>query len=101
MRSRIIAYAFLVALLPATGAQAANPYRGMLLYDNYCLVCHYPYLHLRPRSKVHSFDELGRQVDIWQRALGLGWSGREIVDVQAYLNWLYYGFSSARAAPNL
>ena len=84
--------ALFAALVLSAPAGAVAPYRGKLLYDNYCYYCHYRNIHFRPRSKIGSLDDLARQISIWQAELGLAWSQREIADVQAYLNWLYYGY---------
>ena len=83
---------FLACLVFAASASAAEPYRGRLLYENHCYHCHYRNIHFRPRRKVRSLGELRREIWLWQGEMGLEWNRRDVADVLAYLNWLYYGF---------
>ena len=92
MGFRSASIVLLTTLLSSTPSGAVEPYRGKLLYDNFCYYCHYRNIHFRPRSKVRSLDDLAHQIGIWQEELRLDWSQRDIADVQAYLNWLYYGY---------
>ena len=99
MRKRVAIAAFSASLTLSAPAVPVEPYRGMLLYENYCHYCHYRNIHFRPHSKVRSLDDLREQIDIWQAELGLGWNRRDIVDVQAFLNWLYYGYPYSMMIP--
>ncbi len=92
MGFRIVYIILLASFVLSPPSGAVEPYRGNLLYDNFCYYCHYRNIHFRPRSKVRSLDDLAHQIDIWQAELRLDWSWRDIADVQAYLNWLYYGY---------
>jgi hypothetical protein len=92
MSHPLTAAALLLALLAPARDEAADPYRGRLLYDTYCVPCHYADVHRRPRPRVHGLEELAGQIRTWQEVVRLGWSRQDIADVQAYLNWLYYRF---------
>lgn len=84
--------ALLLGLLHTPLTPAAEPYRGMLLYDMYCHHCHLRAVHLRPHGKVQSLEDLGYQVERWQSVMRLYWRERDIADVQAFLNWRFYRF---------
>ena len=84
----------LLLVLTAAGSQAADLGRGRLLYENFCGHCHMSEIHYRVGSRVRSSDDLRRTVDLWQREMGLGWSGEEIDDVAAWLDWAYYRLSA-------
>ena len=92
MHFRSLLTVLLAGLVYAASVGAVEPYRGKLLYENHCYYCHYRNVHFRPRRKVHSLDDLQRQIWIWQEEMGLDWRRRDVADVLAYLNWLYYGF---------
>ena len=99
MDTRIVAAAWAASLIFTDPAAAVNPYRGGLMYENYCYYCHYRNVHFRPRTKVHSLDDLAHQVRIWQEVAGMNWSDADVADVQAYLNWLYYRFPYSATMP--
>jgi len=88
----LLSAGLVACMVMASSASAVEPYRGKLLYENHCWYCHYRNIHFRPRRKVHSLGDLQRQIWIWQQELGLEWNRRDVADVLAYLNWLYYGF---------
>lgn len=80
----------LAAILCGAGAQAAQPERGRLLYENHCTACHTSVVHVRGDHRVHSLDDLRQQVVRWAGELQLDWGRRELLDVMAYLNDTYY-----------
>jgi len=84
--------ALLLAALLAPTAEAASPFRGRLLYENFCYHCHMTEIHYRVHSKVDSRGKLMHLVAMWQEEMGLGWSAEEVADVAGYLNWAYYRF---------
>ena len=92
MAFRSLLILFLAGLVYAASSNAVEPYRGKLLYENHCYYCHYRNIHFRPRRKVHSLEDLRREIWLWQGEMELQWQRRDVADVLAYLNWLYYGF---------
>ena len=91
MHSQSLLTILVAGFLYAASTDAVEPYRGKLLYENHCLHCHYRNVHFRPLRKVRSLDDLERQIRNWQEEIGLDWRRRDVADVLAYLNWLYYG----------
>ena len=71
-------------------AQAADPERGKLLYENHCRVCHTSVVHIREDRKASSREEIRTWVQRWRKELGLQWGYGEIDDVMEYLNERYY-----------
>ena len=57
------------------------------------------YPAIAPGGNRLAFVDSAYDIDIWQAELGLGWSQRDIADVQAYLNWLYYGYPHSLMVP--
>jgi mono/diheme cytochrome c family protein len=82
----------LAATFSAAAAAPADAVRGRLLYELHCHGCHYRNVHFRPRRKVHTPEQLRREVDSWARSGGLRWQARDVDDVAAWLDWVYYGF---------
>ena len=87
-----LAHLVIFAALHIPAAEAANPIRGYLLYENFCHHCHITEIHYRVKSDVGSRDELLHMVDMWQAEMHLGWRKEEIADVASYLDWAYYRF---------
>ena len=75
-------------------AQAADPERGKLLYENHCQVCHTSVVHVREDRKASSREELRTWIKRWRKELGLQWGSAEIDDVIEYLNDRYYRLDS-------
>ena len=73
-------------------AQAADPERGRLLYENHCRVCHTSVVHVREDRKARSREEIRTWIQRWRKELGLQWGYGEIDDVVEYLNERYYRF---------
>lgn len=71
-------------------AQAADPERGKLLYENHCRVCHTSVVHVREDRKASSREEIRTWIQRWRKELGLQWGSAEIDDVIEYLNDRYY-----------
>jgi mono/diheme cytochrome c family protein len=74
------------------GSPAASPTRGQLLYDAHCIECHNAQIHWRALSQASDWSSLVVQVNRWQAAAMLGWSGDDIVEVARYLNETIYKF---------
>ena len=87
--------ASLFLALAAAGAQASDPERGRLLYENFCHHCHLTEIHFRVASKIGGWEQLLRTVKIWEEEMGLDWREEEAQDVASYLNARYYGFAVA------
>jgi mono/diheme cytochrome c family protein len=86
---------FLAALaLNMTRAQAADPNRGQLLYENHCTVCHTSIVHVRENHKAKSKADILRWATQWQAELKLGWGAGELEDVVEYLSTRYYRFDA-------
>jgi cytochrome c-type biogenesis protein CcmH/NrfF len=64
--------------------------RGELLYRNHCIECHNQQIHWRNVRIASDMHKLVAQVDRWQDAIGMQWTGEEIMDVSRYLNATYY-----------
>lgn len=84
--------ALVLVLASGAASSAGQAERGQLLYENHCLGCHWRMVHYRPRHVARNLADLGWQIQRWQWVLGLGWDGRDLADVLAYLNGRYYGF---------
>ena len=82
------------AALALTGAaEAADPARGELLYENHCSECHTTGVHFREKRKAESMEDLRGWVVRWENELELGWTGAEIDDVSEHLNRRFYQFT--------
>lgn len=88
----VVAGGWAAASVSAPPAAAPAPSRGELLYNTHCLGCHTSQMHWRERTLVRTWHALRVQVDRWQRAAGLGWSGDDVDAVARYLNQTIYGF---------
>lgn len=66
--------------------------RGKLLYATHCVSCHSVEMHWREKKLARNWESLKFQVDLWQKAAGLGWGAEDIEQVSAYLNVTYYHF---------
>lgn len=88
---RIRSAALLTALLLASSPPVfADAERGALLYDGACGQCHTTQPHWRDQHLVHSWDDLLKQVQRWQRVAGQSWSDEDVRDVASYLNGRFY-----------
>jgi mono/diheme cytochrome c family protein len=86
--ARVIAGSLM--LLACAPSGAADLERGKLLHGTFCLGCHGDSVARRENRLVNSYAELRRQVARWQANTGLNWEARDVDDVAAYLNALYY-----------
>jgi mono/diheme cytochrome c family protein len=75
---------------PDIPVSVADGQRGRLLYDTYCVACHTTQAHWRDKHIVQSWADLLYQVTRMQNNAGQQWSLREIIDVAAYLNEVFY-----------
>jgi hypothetical protein len=87
---RAVAFAAVVAVsLPAAGQDAA---RGKLLYEAYCLGCHYERIHDRDRSRslVRSLPQLKAEVAKRAELTGQRFALEDLEDIAEYLNRSHY-----------
>lgn len=82
----------LMALFAAGAVQAGNATKGRQLVETHCPRCHGSEVYTRPDRKVTNQDELEKQVQRCELALGLTWFDEDIKDAATYLNLEYYKF---------
>ena len=90
MIRRIISIAAVAAVsLPAAAQDAA---RGKLLYEAYCLGCHYERIHNRERSRslVRTLPQLKAEVAKRAELTGQRFSIDDLEDIAEYLNRSHY-----------
>jgi len=78
---------------PEAPAPVADGQRGRLLYETYCVACHTTQAHWRDKHIVRSWADLLYQVTRMQSNAGQEWGMKEVIDVAAYLNELFYKMS--------
>jgi mono/diheme cytochrome c family protein len=85
----------LLFLLLVPGAQAQDARRGRQLYETHCFSCHYERVHERApeRSRVHSLEELRKEVALRAGLTGLPFTREDLADIVAYLDQSHYRFS--------
>jgi len=71
-------------------ANAQDPERGQLLYQNHCQECHETGVHFREERKVTNSVELTAQIVRWTKELELDWTQEEVADVRAFLDEHFY-----------
>ena len=88
---RILALVLLAWALPAAGQDAD---RGRVLYETFCMTCHYERVHERPseRSLVKSSTDLRAQVARWSERTRMRFTPQDVDDVAEYLNRSHYKF---------
>jgi mono/diheme cytochrome c family protein len=86
---RILALVLLAWALPAAGQDAD---RGRVLYETFCMACHYERVHERPseRSLVKSSTDLRAQVARWSERTRMRFTPQDVDDVAEYLNRSHY-----------
>lgn len=92
----LIAGTTALVLAPAPArVQQLDPslHPGPLLYQTHCRACHDEQVHWRDGRKVRDWAMLVREVDRWQRNLGLAWTEDEVRQVAHYINLRYYRFA--------
>lgn len=77
-------------LLAAAPGAAADPERGRLLHQTFCLGCHGDSVAKRENRVAQTYAELRRQVARWQGNAGLQWEPQDVDDVTAWLNAAHY-----------
>ena len=88
---RILPFLLLAWALPAAGQDAE---RGRVLYETFCMTCHYERVHERPRERslVKSSTELRAQVARWAERTRMRFMPQDVDDVAEYLNRSHYKF---------
>jgi hypothetical protein len=99
MITRAFACLPILAGLASLSVWGASPERGVLLYENFCHHCHMSEIHYRVNSRVDSWTELRRLVNMWQADMGLGWTDEDVRDVAAWLNRRFYRLPDSPVAP--
>ena len=86
---RTLALLLLVCSLPAASQEAE---RGRVLYETFCMTCHYERVHERPaeRSLVKSLTDLRAQVARWSQRTRMRFTPQDVDDVAEYLNRSHY-----------
>lgn len=89
---RILLACLLAAAAVPTSAQDAE--RGRVLYETFCMSCHYERVHERPsqRSLVKSSTDLRAQVARWSERTRMRFTPEDVDDVAEYLNRSHYKF---------
>jgi len=87
---RILHACLLAAAAVPTWAQDAE--RGRVLYETFCMSCHYERVHERPgeRSLVKSSTDLRAQVARWAERTRMRFTPQDVDDVAEYLNRSHY-----------
>ena len=88
---RLLAFVLLAWALPAASQDAE---RGRVLYETFCITCHYEHVHERPpgRSVVKSYTGLRAQVARWSGRTRMRFTPEDVDDVAEYLNRSHYKF---------
>lgn len=86
---RTLAFLLLAWALPAA---AQDPERGRVLYETFCMTCHYERVHERPRERsvVKSSTDLRSQVARWSERTRMRFTPQDVDDVAEYLNRSHY-----------
>jgi mono/diheme cytochrome c family protein len=86
---RILPFLLLAWALPAAAQDAE---RGRVLYETFCMSCHYERVHERPsqRSLVKSSTDLRAQVARWSERTRMRFTPQDVDDVAEYLNRSHY-----------
>jgi mono/diheme cytochrome c family protein len=86
---RTLAFLLLAWALPAAAQDAE---RGRVLYETFCMTCHYERVHERPRerSAVKSVTDLRAQVARWSERTRMRFTPHAVDDVAEYLNRSHY-----------
>lgn len=87
---------FMLAVLPASILQAAEPDPGKQLHDQHCTQCHGSEVMTRKDRRVNNLQELGAQVRQCDSNLGLKWFDDDIEAVTQYLNQNFYHFNAKK-----
>ena len=84
--------ALLLAVLPAAAVAQADAERGRVLYETFCMTCHYERVHERPpgRTLVKSLADLRAQVERWAPRTRMRFTREDVADVVAYLDRSHY-----------
>jgi mono/diheme cytochrome c family protein len=86
---RTLAFLLLAWALPAAAQDAE---RGRVLYETFCMTCHYERVHERPRERsvVKSSTDLRSQVARWSERTRMRFTPQDVDDVAEYLNRSHY-----------
>lgn len=86
---RTLAFLLFAGALPAAAQDAE---RGRVLYETFCMTCHYERVHERPRERsvVKSSTDLRSQVARWSERTRMRFTPQDVDDVAEYLNRSHY-----------
>jgi mono/diheme cytochrome c family protein len=89
---RILLACLLAAAAVPASAQDAE--RGRVLYETFCMGCHYERVHERPRERslVKSLTDLRSQVARRSELTRMRFTPQDVDDVAEYLNRSHYKF---------
>lgn len=89
---RILAFLLLAWALPAAAQDAE---RGRVLYETFCMTCHYERVHerSRERSVVKSYADVRKQAARWSERTRMRFTPEDVDDVAEYLNRSHYKFA--------
>lgn len=90
---RILLACLLVAAAAPASAQDAE--RGRVLYETFCMTCHYERVHerSRERSAVKSYADVRKQAARWSERTRMRFTPEDVDDVAEYLNRSHYKFA--------
>jgi mono/diheme cytochrome c family protein len=88
---RTLAFLLLAWALPAAAQDAE---RGRVLYETFCMTCHYERVHerSRERSAVKSYADVRKQAARWSERTRMRFTPEDVDDVAEYLNRSHYKF---------
>lgn len=88
---RTLAFLLLAWTLPGAAQDAE---RGRVLYETFCMTCHYERVHerSRERSVVKSYADVRKQAARWSERTRMRFTPEDVDDVAEYLNRSHYKF---------
>ena len=91
-RLAVIGLTSWLIILPAGTALAQSGIPAKKLHDANCTQCHDAGMYTRPNRKMHSLDDVRKQVGACSRASGASLSAAEKEALVNYLNDNFYRF---------
>lgn len=89
---KIINIITLTALLVASNTTFADTKEGKELHQEHCQKCHTDSVYTRDNRRVHSLQQLGKQVRMCKNNIGIALFPEDVDAVVDYLNKTYYKF---------